>query len=419
MFAHRLKHNNVFQEEEKSRESLARSWDLLEAQPDHIDGPLSFEDFDQKRRDCKIEPELQSLIHSVVEKRGVHVEREVRFTISDFASMDAKEDRITRGQPDFMHAENYDEVKTPLGLADNSHLWQFLRPSVNGPLCLPNFFIEVKGPTGTSRDLYHQALYNGGVGARAMHKVRRHQGREPLFDDVPRTVSITIDHSGRVVFYLSRAMELKNPNPDSNTDPDDPDSNTAYTLIRVGCLDMCEKADHWKWQLAIARAHEWAQKMRESVLSAEDEFKAVPFIPEVKSEDQSPTSSANAVQSAEADCEDVVMTDNDPEPASTEVGEVQAGNDWQDGADGHETCSSSSTGGESEEESEEDNEYDTPNTTLDTSTLEVEAILRELKLEDCAALDTGIAKPAEPMGVTAGLGAGLDAEATTVAPLAA
>lgn len=76
--------------------------------------------------------------------------------------------QLVQAQPDY-----FDGLKAN---NDNALLYHYLEklivPAKNAPF-LPNFFFEVKGPSGVKEIAQRQATYDGSFGARAMHYTRR------------------------------------------------------------------------------------------------------------------------------------------------------------------------------------------------------------------------------------------------------
>lgn len=57
----------------------------------------------------------------------------------------------------------------------------------------PNFFLEVKGPKGTSGVATLQACYDGALGSRAMHSLQNYNQEQPRYDGKPYTFSSTYE----------------------------------------------------------------------------------------------------------------------------------------------------------------------------------------------------------------------------------
>uniref|UniRef100_A0A8H7NNY8 Uncharacterized protein n=1 Tax=Bionectria ochroleuca TaxID=29856 RepID=A0A8H7NNY8_BIOOC len=58
---------------------------------------------------------------------------------------------------------------------------------------VPNFFLEVKGPKGTSGVATLQACYDGALGSRAMHSLQNYNQEQPRYDGKPYTFSSTYE----------------------------------------------------------------------------------------------------------------------------------------------------------------------------------------------------------------------------------
>ncbi|KZF24942.1 hypothetical protein L228DRAFT_258441 [Xylona heveae TC161] len=57
----------------------------------------------------------------------------------------------------------------------------------------PNFYLEVKGPGGANSVALNQAVYNGALGARAIHSVHQHGRDEIVWDRNAYTISYTFN----------------------------------------------------------------------------------------------------------------------------------------------------------------------------------------------------------------------------------
>lgn len=64
---------------------------------------------------------------------------------------------------------------------------KFIVPSKTPYPVLPNFFIEAKGPTGVFEIATRQILYDGAIGARAMHMARQFVDADTALDNYART----------------------------------------------------------------------------------------------------------------------------------------------------------------------------------------------------------------------------------------
>ena len=89
-------------------------------------------------------------------------------------------------------------------------LSRFIMPSNHSiaPI-LPNFFAEGKDPDGSVAVAKRQALYNGTLGARAMHRIQPY-GRELTYDNNAYTIT-SIYHYGVIRLYTVHLSPSNHP----------------------------------------------------------------------------------------------------------------------------------------------------------------------------------------------------------------
>lgn len=92
--------------------------------------------------------------------------------------------KLSRAKPDYLEGLSSDSESRLL----RQQLKAYVAPLENGP-CLPNFFLEMKGPDGTIECAMRQALYDGALGARGMLYARRAATTDNEFDEVAYTFS--------------------------------------------------------------------------------------------------------------------------------------------------------------------------------------------------------------------------------------
>ena len=90
---------------------------------------------------------------------------------------------LFRAKPDYLEGLPSDSGTRLL----RQQLKPYVAPLEDGP-CLPNFFLELKGPVGTIECAKRQALYDGTLGARGMLCARR-AATDREFDNIAQTFS--------------------------------------------------------------------------------------------------------------------------------------------------------------------------------------------------------------------------------------
>ncbi|KAL7895309.1 hypothetical protein HDV63DRAFT_360441 [Trichoderma sp. SZMC 28014] len=121
----------------------------------------------------------------------------------------------------------------------------------------PNFFMEVKGPTGTSAVLARQARYNGAFGARAMHALQNYGKDEPEYDNSAYAFSSTY-HDGQLKLYAHHMTA-------SST----PDGQPEYHMNPVHSSSMADSIDQFRrGATAFRNARDLAKQHRDSFIQS-------------------------------------------------------------------------------------------------------------------------------------------------------
>lgn len=77
-------------------------------------------------------------------------------------------------------------------MRDDPELERYISPTKNpGWRCLPNFFVEIKGPKGRNVVLQRQALHDGAIGARGIHALRSSIEEPTVLDGKAYTIVTT------------------------------------------------------------------------------------------------------------------------------------------------------------------------------------------------------------------------------------
>jgi hypothetical protein len=116
-----------------------------------------------------------------------------------FTTLDPIMPTVTRPKPDFFDGAHLEDLGEHLR---NDHRLRSKviptrHPSV--PVA-PNFFLEVKGPSGSSKVALNQVTLDGAYGARGMHALQNYGSHEPVYDNNAYTYSATF-HKGELKLY--------------------------------------------------------------------------------------------------------------------------------------------------------------------------------------------------------------------------
>ena len=99
---------------------------------------------------------------------------------------------------------------------------------------LPNHFIAVKDPDGSTAIARRQATYDGHLGARGIHALQNYGWAEPQYDNKAYTF-MSPYHSGTLKLYTSHP-----------TQPTNPGDRPEYYINHLGPFAMDNNAETWK-----------------------------------------------------------------------------------------------------------------------------------------------------------------------------
>ena len=163
---------------------------------------------------------------------------------------------ITKAKPDF-----YDgSCPTKLNKQIREELGPYIVPSTNTATpCLPNFFTEGKGPSGNPAVCKRQALYDGALGARGVHKLRSYVNPETAYDNNAYTITSTYHgSSGDLTIYSTH--------PTPSNDPQNP---IEYRMTQLRGWKMTDTPETFRQGAsALRNARDWAKEKREELIIA-------------------------------------------------------------------------------------------------------------------------------------------------------
>ncbi|KAL3420389.1 hypothetical protein PVAG01_08888 [Phlyctema vagabunda] len=120
---------------------------------------------------------------------------------------------------------------------------------------LPNFFLEVKGPSGGMDVAKRQACYDGALGARAMHQLQSYGQDEPVYDGNAYTISTT---------YVDGQLKIYTTHPGQASD-----GTTEYHMTQIRVYALTSDADSFRQgATAFRNVRDWAQEQRNGFISA-------------------------------------------------------------------------------------------------------------------------------------------------------
>ncbi|KAM3065768.1 hypothetical protein ACMFMG_010006 [Clarireedia jacksonii] len=163
-------------------------------------GRQDFVDKDaEARREQNVKTKvLPALLNAIGASEGA--EDDVPFThIAPFA------DNNTKAVPDYYYGAQPEQLDPTVRGALSSHIVP--QPTY---LIAPNFFLEAKGPSGSTVVALRQACHDGAIGARAMHSLQTYGQDEPDYDNNISAISTTY-HAGVLKMYGHSAAQPNGP----------------------------------------------------------------------------------------------------------------------------------------------------------------------------------------------------------------
>ena len=152
---------------------------------------------------------------------------------------DLTDGTITEAKPDFYDGSRPADLNKRI----RKELGPYLVPSTNKSApCLPNFFSEGKGPTGSAPVAKRQACYDGALGARGVHELRSRINQETAFDNNAYTITSTYYGNGNLKIYTTH------PAPSGN-----PEYSTEYRMTQLNGWDMTGNPNSFRQGAAALR----------------------------------------------------------------------------------------------------------------------------------------------------------------------
>ena len=122
---------------------------------------------------------------------------------------------------------------------------------------LPNHFTEGKGPKGTADVAKRQAMYDGAVGARAMHHFQSYGHVEPVYDDNAYTITSS---------YSNGLLQMYTTHP---TAPTNPGGQPEYHMNQLNNWGMTGNPETFRQgATAYRNARDWAKEKRDEMIEA-------------------------------------------------------------------------------------------------------------------------------------------------------
>lgn len=184
--------------------------------------------------------------------------RDARFTdgpdirLANLANLMTGRDH--KAKPDIWYGAHPGQIDP--GIRDNKELGTYIVLTTTGSRpCAPNFFVEAKGPSGSSGVVMDQACFDGALGARGIHKLQTYHQQPPVYDNRAYTVSATY-HASQLRMY---AHHLRQPN-GPGTDPE-----YYMELLRSWSL-VGDRLTLLEGMTAFRNAEDWTEAQRNAAI---------------------------------------------------------------------------------------------------------------------------------------------------------
>ena len=169
--------------------------------------------------------------------------------------MDLTDGSIPKAKPDFYDgsypADLHKDIREKLG--------PYIVPSTNTAApCLPNFFTEGKGPDGLPTVCRRQALYDGALAARGVHKLQSYIDPEMTPDNKAYTITSTYHPCGQLTMHTVHPTVSGNPA-----------RPTEYRMTQLNSWSLIGNPDAFRQGAgALRNARDWAKEKRNELIAA-------------------------------------------------------------------------------------------------------------------------------------------------------
>ena len=213
----------------------------------------AFLDFTEKNEDALTEGKVMSKVFPIIAGTAdIFSQENLPFT----NLKNLTDGFIIKAQPDFYDGSRPVDLKPSI----REDLRQYIIPSTNETApCMPNFFIEAKGPNGNTAVCKRQALYNGALGARGIHELRSYVEPRTAYDNNAYTITSTYHGgSGTLTMYTTHP-----------TPSESPTKTTEYHMTQLRSFVLTDVLDSFRQgACALRNARDWAKEKREEIIAA-------------------------------------------------------------------------------------------------------------------------------------------------------
>ena len=212
----------------------------------------AFEGFQQKNEDVIDEGDvMRDVVPIICGDADIPSKQNLLFTRLDPIVNDTTVD----AKPDFYDGARLRDVDKRV----REDIGNFIVPTghATAPVA-PNFFLEVKRPSGGADVAKRQACYDGALGARGMHQLQSYREEEPIYDGNAYTITSTY-HDGTLKMYSTHLTQAI-------------DRTTAYHMTQINGWNLTGNPNTCRQGLTHFRnGRDWAQEQRDAFISAANE----------------------------------------------------------------------------------------------------------------------------------------------------
>jgi hypothetical protein len=168
---------------------------------------------------------------------------------------DLTDGSLAKARPDFYDGSRPAELNKRV--REELEEYIVLSTNKNTP-CLPNFFVEGKGPTGSTPVAKRQVLYDGVLGARGIHQLRSYVDPETVFNNNAYTITSTYHGAtGDLILYTIHPLL-----------PNNPTNMIEYRMTQLRGWKITDVPETFRQGAAALRnARDWAKEKRKALIS--------------------------------------------------------------------------------------------------------------------------------------------------------
>ncbi|KAH0544333.1 hypothetical protein FGG08_001474 [Glutinoglossum americanum] len=168
--------------------------------------------------------------------------------LTDGTLVDARPDYYDGARPEQIDKRVRDELESVIIPSTMQH----------AP-CLPNLFVEGKGPDGSPAVAKRQACYDGALGARGINMLHSYgTDAETMYDNNAYTISSTYHHDGLLKMYTHHL-----------TQPKAPGGEPEYHMTQLGAWALTGSPEQFRQGASAFRnARDWTKEQRDELITA-------------------------------------------------------------------------------------------------------------------------------------------------------